>query len=317
MKYFLTIGMICLIIGCTPLINSVNGSFQPVYSNKYDEVLAEDEEKIFSDYTSMISKRSDGRYISRKFYPDNNMLIEYSEFTDPSLITQIGPSKIWSDFGVLMNDCSYSDGLKTGLEQNFHHETGDLVSVGNYMNDERFGLWKYYKNGKLHQEINYEKGKKDGPYKIYNPEGLQVTKGNYEMDSLIQTNILQDGDWVESTDPKTKESKMPIFGDGCPEFSDYLEKKKCAEQKMLMHIYSSLRYPAVARENGVEGTSIVKFVVDKEGNVKDISVVRGLCKEIREEVQKVVESMPQWIPGEQDGKKADVIYTLPVRFKLE
>ena len=316
MKYFLTFGILSLIIGCTPLINSINESY-PSFNNKYVDFLEEDETNVSSDYLSMISKRADGRYIERRFYPDTKTIIKYSEYTDKSLITQIGPHKEWSDLGVLTKECSYSDGVKTGLEQNYFRHNGLPSSTGNYQNDEKHGLWKVYKNGKLYKEVLYENGVKEGDYKIFNEEGALAVEGVYSQDSVIQTKTIIEGVIKKPKNALVKAEKFPLFGDGCPEIKEYAEKKKCSEEKMLRFIYSSLRYPSLARENDVQGMAIVQFVVNKEGVVEDVSIVRGICDQIRDEVLRVVNKMPNWVPGEQDGEKVRVLYTLPVRFKLE
>ena len=99
------------------------------------------------------------------------------------------------------------------------------------------------------------------------------------------------------------------------------ELKKCAEEKMLEFIYGNIKYPAVARENGIEGRAIIQFVVQKDGTVQDIKVVRdpggGTGKEA-ERVIKMMNSMPKkWIPGRQRGKPVKVQYTLPVKFSLQ
>ena len=89
------------------------------------------------------------------------------------------------------------------------------------------------------------------------------------------------------------------------------------QQKMLEFIYKNIKYPAAAREEGLEGLVVIRFVVDKEGNTKDHEIVRGGGGGMGEEALRVVKTMPQWKPGKQKGKKVAVSYNLPVRFKLQ
>ena len=110
--------------------------------------------------------------------------------------------------------------------------------------------------------------------------------------------------------------QMPRFP-GCEGSGSKEEIEKCAEQKMLQFIYKNLKYPAIARENGVEGMCVLQFVVDKAGNVTDAKIVRNIGAGCGESAMKVVNTMPQWIPGKQRGRAVKVLYTLPVRFKLE
>ena len=65
---------------------------------------------------------------------------------------------------------------------------------------------------------------------------------------------------------------------GCEDISDKAEKKKCADEKMLQFIYGNIKYPAIARENGVEGMVVVKFVVEKDGSITQAEVVRDSPK---------------------------------------
>ena len=95
----------------------------------------------------------------------------------------------------------------------------------------------------------------------------------------------------------------------------------CSGKKMLEYVYMNLRYPAKARENGIEGTTVVQFVVQKDGTVADIKLIRdigGDCGAASYAViQKMVDENITWTPGMQRGKAVKVLYTLPIKFKLE
>lgn len=115
--------------------------------------------------------------------------------------------------------------------------------------------------------------------------------------------------------------QMPRFP-GCEnEPGDHKSKEKCAQQKLLEYIYNHLKYPTIARENGVEGMCVIQFVVSKEGEITNVKLVRDIGAGCGEAAKTVVESMndlpDRWTPGRQRGRKVKVIYTLPVRFKLE
>ena len=115
--------------------------------------------------------------------------------------------------------------------------------------------------------------------------------------------------------------EMPRFP-GCEDMSaSTAEKKACADKKMLEFIYSHIKYPAIARDNGIEGTVIVQFVVDKDGRVSESQVLRdvgGGCGAEAQRIVKLMNEMPEkWTPGKQRGIPVRVMFTLPVRFKLE
>ena len=109
---------------------------------------------------------------------------------------------------------------------------------------------------------------------------------------------------------------MPRFP-GCEDTSNKEERKKCAEQKMLEYIYKNIKYPAIARENGVEGTVVITFVVEKDGTITDAQVARDIGAQCGQEALRVFNQMPSWIPGKQRGRSVRVQFNLPVKFKLE
>ena len=80
---------------------------------------------------------------------------------------------------------------------------------------------------------------------------------------------------------------------------------------------SHLQYPAVAAENGIQGRVIVKFVVESDGNLSQAQVVRGVDPSLDREALRVVNSMPAWNPGMNNGKYVNVWFSLPLTFKLQ
>ena len=80
---------------------------------------------------------------------------------------------------------------------------------------------------------------------------------------------------------------------------------------------SHIQYPAVAAENGVQGRVIVKFVVGRDGSVSQAQIVRGVDQSLDREALRVVNSMPKWTPGMNNGQPANVWFTLPITFKLQ
>ncbi len=113
---------------------------------------------------------------------------------------------------------------------------------------------------------------------------------------------------------------MPLFP-GCESEPDKDARKKCSDKKVFEFVGKNLKYPVIARENGVEGTAVVQFVVDRDGSVKDASVLRDIGAGCGEEAVRVVNLMNQqgikWTPGKQRGRPVKVQFRLPVRFKLQ
>lgn len=111
--------------------------------------------------------------------------------------------------------------------------------------------------------------------------------------------------------------EMPRFP-GC-EDSDLSkhEKAKCASEQLLNYVYKNIKYPALARENGIQGMVVIRFVVEKDGSISKAEVAREIGGGCGNEALRVVNSMPNWIPGKQRGRKVRVQFNLPVKFKLD
>ncbi len=104
---------------------------------------------------------------------------------------------------------------------------------------------------------------------------------------------------------------------GCEHLTEKAARKQCAEEKLMEFIYSNIQYPPVARENGVEGMVVLQFVVEPDGSVSNIKIVRDIGAGCGEEAVRVVSMMPPWNPGKQRGRPVRVMFTLPIRFVLE
>jgi periplasmic protein TonB len=90
------------------------------------------------------------------------------------------------------------------------------------------------------------------------------------------------------------------------------------EAELFKYLAENIKYPALARENNLQGVVSLSFVVNKDGGISDVTILKdpvgGGCGK---EAVRVVGSMPKWSPGEANGNPVKVRYTLPVRFRLE
>ncbi len=89
------------------------------------------------------------------------------------------------------------------------------------------------------------------------------------------------------------------------------------EAELLKYIASHIKYPTMAAENNIQGRVVVKFVVNKNGKVGDVVVVRGKDPDLDKEAVRVVKTLPDFIPGKMNGQAVSVWYTLPINFKLQ
>lgn len=120
--------------------------------------------------------------------------------------------------------------------------------------------------------------------------------------------------------PLLRVDQMPRFP-GCENIvGDLLAKKSCAEEQLLKYVYNNVKFPAVAKQNDVYGMAVIQFVVEKDGSVGDVKVIRDPGAGLGSAVEKVVSGMndlpERWTPGKQKGRPVRVLFTLPVKFEL-
>ncbi len=89
------------------------------------------------------------------------------------------------------------------------------------------------------------------------------------------------------------------------------------QEKLMHYLATNIKYPQIARESNVQGRVYLSFVVEPDGSVSNVKVLRGIGAGCDEEAMRVVKAMPKWSPGKQRGKAVRVSYNLPVNFKLQ
>jgi protein TonB len=97
--------------------------------------------------------------------------------------------------------------------------------------------------------------------------------------------------------------QQPLFPGGNGALKDFL--------------HNNVKYPVVAQENGVQGRVVVAFVVEKDGSISDVHVLKSVDPSLDREATRVVKSMPRWQPGKQNGSAVRVKFNVPVSFKLQ
>lgn len=162
-------------------------------------------------------------------------------------------------------------------------------------------------------------------YHLLEEDGTTLKKEVSEVKNQMQqivivgygdSNIIKEEE-LKKNDPVYKEvDEMPRFP-GCETKEGGKEAiSECAQNEMLQFIYTNIQYPEEARKAGIEGTVVVKFVVDQTGKITKREIVRSLGGGTDEQVLAIVDKMPIWVPGKNNGKAVSVYYHLPVKFKL-
>lgn len=89
------------------------------------------------------------------------------------------------------------------------------------------------------------------------------------------------------------------------------------DAEMYKFLSKNVRYPEMAAQNDIQGKVYVQFVVEKNGAISDVKVLRGRDQDLDKEAVRVVKSMPNWIPGKMNGQAVRVYYTIPINFQLK
>lgn len=143
------------------------------------------------------------------------------------------------------------------------------------------------------------------PGKLKDGKSVRV---KYSLPLVFRLNL--DNELVNNELPKTpQEDSAPVIVEQMPQFPG-------GEKAMKKFINKNLRYPKESLKKGTSGRVIVTFVVDTDGKVCDAEVLRSVHPLLDAEAVRLVQSMPDWTPGMQDGKPVRVKYTLPIAFGL-
>ena len=86
---------------------------------------------------------------------------------------------------------------------------------------------------------------------------------------------------------------------------------------LLQYLSKNIKYPTIPQENGTQGRVTVQFVVNKDGSIVDVNVIRGVDPYLDKEAVRVISTMPKWKPGKQRGVPVRCKFTVPVTFKLQ
>lgn len=136
--------------------------------------------------------------------------------------------------------------------------------------------------------------------------GALDVKGNDDANG----EVLKLKEAVAQPEPKPEVEKVFDVVEQMPSFPG-------GPSALMEWLSNNVKYPVVAQENGVQGRVVVSFVVERDGSITDVKVVRGVDPSLDKEASRVVRAMPRWIPGKQNGSAVRVKYNVPVAFRLQ
>lgn len=139
--------------------------------------------------------------------------------------------------------------------------------------------------------------------------GALDVKGNSETGELMKVTQRVADEPVKPDKPEV-ENKVFDVVEQMPSFPG-------GPSALMQFLSENMKYPVVAQENGIQGRVVVSFVVERDGSITDVKVVRSVDPSLDREAMRVVKAMPKWIPGKQNGAPVRVKYNVPVQFRLQ
>lgn len=140
------------------------------------------------------------------------------------------------------------------------------------------------------------------------PEQTKKKASSQSENTQSEVVVVGYGNGQQPTDKlKTDNDEVFTVADELPKFSD---------GNVAEYFAKNIRYPADAQKRGVQGRVICQYIVEKDGSISSVNVIRGVDPLIDAEACRVIYTMPKWIPGKQNGKIVRVKYTIPINFHL-
>jgi TonB family protein len=193
--------------------------------------------------------------------------------------------------------CSSLDPLIKNGKCSFYHVSGLKTSQGNFKDNKKTGVWVAY----------YDGGRDSAVTEFDDLGGEFIIKLPY----TYNINSLEDQD--------RKSLKMGEVVNGANGLVEKMPSFKGGEAAMMKFIRKNINYPELERNAGISGTCYITFVVEKDGKITNARILRGVpngpgCDK---EALRVVNKMPKWKPGMQNGKPVRVQFNLPIKYTLK
>lgn len=167
--------------------------------------------------------------------------------------------------------------------------------------------------------ITEQKVKPPPPAPVQQVVQINIVEDDQEVDDNIEIDAEADEntevqEYVaavkQDDEASAEEAQIFMVVESMPEFPG-------GEAALYKFLGENIKYPQMAKESGIQGRVFVTFVVERNGKVTDVRVLRGIGGGCDEEAIRVVGNMPAWTPGKQRGKSVRVQYNLPVKFTLQ
>lgn len=154
------------------------------------------------------------------------------------------------------------------------------------------------------------------PAAVKTADVIKIVEDDADIEEDIMASQEDQIEWVDldemdfvEVEPEPEEEEIFMVVEDQPEFPG-------GTQALLDYLRKNIKYPRVCQENGIQGRVLCSFVVEKDGHITNVEVVKSVNIQLDKEAVRVISAMPSWKPGSQRGKKVRVKYTVPVNFRL-
>ena len=154
------------------------------------------------------------------------------------------------------------------------------------------------------------------PAAVSNADVIEIVEDDADIEEDVMASVEDNVEWfdldemdVVEVEPEPEEEEIFMVVEDAPEFPGGTEA-------LLKYLRDHIKYPAICRENNIQGRVLVSFVVNKDGAIVEPEVVKGVNPSLDKEALRVISTMPKWKPGKQRGKEVRVKFTVPVNFRL-
>lgn len=154
------------------------------------------------------------------------------------------------------------------------------------------------------------------PAAVTKADIIEIVEDDADIEEDIMASTEDNVEWVDLDDydvvevePEPEDEEIFMVVEDQPEFPG-------GTAALLEYLRKNIKYPAICRENNIQGRVLVTFIVNKDGAIVEPEVVKSVNPSLDKEALRVISTMPNWKPGSQRGKPVRVKYTVPVNFRL-
>lgn len=151
-------------------------------------------------------------------------------------------------------------------------------------------------------------------------ENLQIVEDDVKVADVQIVSVDDAANKLQQTftpPAPTQRAREEVADDHIFEYLEEMPEFPGGQGELMKWLSKNINYPPIAAENNIQGRVMISFVVERDGSISDVKVLRGVDPNLDKEAMRVVGKMPKWKPGMQTGKPVRTRFTLPVQFRLQ